>query len=149
MKDSRDRIDARDLTSLAIALLSAVMVVVYWVFFAGQSNITYNVFADVMYRFLAVPIAVVSVSFFLSSHFIVKVRTPGKTLFVAKIICLLLSIAYVACVISMLGLGRLISQETAVAMMLFVQTFESYAPCFVGLILGIRTDVTKERRNIS
>lgn len=145
MKSLRHRFDVRDCASLAVALFSVVMIAVYWAFFGGQSGITYNVMPDVTYRFVAVPLAVGSVSFFLSSHFVVKVRMAAKQLFVAKAICLLLAIAYVACLISMLVLGRKMEQATAVALMLFMQLFASYVPSFVGLILGIRTDGIRQR----
>lgn len=134
-----EKLDKRDVISLAAFLISVTAIVCYWSFCAGEAERTYHYLFDALYRFIFAPSAVISVSFFISSHYTKKLSVTAASLSIAKTVCLLLSVIYIVCFVVAVCFGGAMGYATRYVILTYLQVLR--LPCMsflVGLILGIR-----------
>ena len=131
-------VDGRDVASLLVALFSLVGIACYWLFYSDKMAHEYNASYYSAYRFVFVPLAVASASFFASSRCTAGARAEGLRMGAAKAVCLLLVAAYVASLAALALAGASLPYEVRIAVTLFLYTFLPYVEAPVGLVLGVR-----------
>ena len=68
-------IDSREAMALFAALLSAIGVLLYWLFYSTLADVYYIYTAETIYHFICIPVLTLSLSYFLASHFL-RIRLP-------------------------------------------------------------------------
>lgn len=129
--------DRRDALSLIVALLSVVAIIYYQIFWRDYSSYTFDLTVDTIYRLFVVPMAFVSIPFFLSSRF-VAIRLSTATLRILKVVCLGLIAVYLLCIVMLMLIGSPSSYEIRSAVWRYVDIFVPYLAIVVGVVLGIR-----------
>lgn len=132
-----NRFDRRDAISLIVALLSVAAIIYYQIFWRGYSSYTFDLTADMIYRLFVLPMAFVSIPFFLSSRFF-AIRFSTASLHILKVVCLGLSIAYLFCIVMLMLIVSPSMHEIRSAVWRYIDIFVPYFAIVVGAVLGIR-----------
>lgn len=138
MLPSGKKLETRELASLSIAVLSLAAAAAYWLVWGDAAYYRYNLRPQALYQFVATPLMVASISFFISSRFI-SINLAKKALINIKTICLALGIAYALCITVVFTISEPMSYELNLVIMFLLEAFSPYFPIIIGLTLGTKT----------